>query len=507
MFKFCEDVMGQNWVENFKLSKMKASKANEPTGHVYFLGTSDGNFVDQLIQKKAPIWQKASLQKNERELVYFISDEGPYWIFKPKDHGRTHSTEIGESDYAWSRDSLGSLLAQFKAHQLDVVHMHFRGTSEEQDLGAFVGFEISSYSFKEQDLSNRKWPTVYFEKSLGSLKKNTITEALHIAEAVNKARHLVNLPPNQLNPKTFSAHVKSLKWSTKTKIEIWDQKRLQKEGMGLHLAVGQGASEAPCLVHIKYRPTLKKARRPVAFVGKGITFDTGGLDIKPSSGMRLMKKDMGGAAAVTALAWWVDQSAVAQPCDFYLALAENAVDAQAMRPSDIYTARNGLKIEIDNTDAEGRLVLADAIDVAVTQKKETDQPEVVVDVATLTGAIKVALGAEMAGLFSNDDVLAEQLKKASFQSGDLVWRMPLYEKYAAALSSPFADCKNSAEGFGGAITAALFLQKFVRQVKWAHLDIYGWTDKGSGAMPGAMSNGQAVQLLIEFLKNRSLEAK
>jgi leucyl aminopeptidase len=255
-------------------------------------------------------------------------------------------------------------------------------------------------------------------------------------------------------------------------------------------------------VHLRYRPAKKSKRKPLAFVGKGITFDTGGLDIKPSSGMRLMKKDMGGAASVIATALWVAESAYEHPCDFYLALAENAVDAEAFRPSDVFTARNGLRVEIDNTDAEGRLVLADGLDVAVTQKG-ADEPECVIDVATLTGAIKVGLGAEIAGLFSNDDELANALTRAGHRAGDLNWRMPLYDKYFASLSSPFADFKNSGEGFGGAITAALFLQKFVRAKKWAHLDVCAWTDKAQGALQATGGSGQPVQCLIEFLESQA----
>jgi len=217
--------------------------------------------------------------------------------------------------------------------------------------------------------------------------------------------------------------------------------------------------------------------------------------------MRLMKKDMGGAAAVLALAYWADQSGYQAPCDFYLALAENSVDAKAMRPSDLYTSRAGHIVEIDNTDAEGRLVLADVMDVAVTQKG-ADEPEVIVDVATLTGAIKVALGAEIAGLFCNDDALALQLQKAGQRAGDLNWRMPLLNRYFSSLSSNFADFKNSADGFGGAITAALFLEKFCGGKKWAHLDVYSWNDKTTGALSFAGANGQPVQALIEWLKSR-----
>jgi leucyl aminopeptidase len=217
--------------------------------------------------------------------------------------------------------------------------------------------------------------------------------------------------------------------------------------------------------------------------------------------MRLMKKDMGGAASIVGLATWVAEMKYPGPCDFYLALAENAVDANSFRPSDVCVARNGMSVEIDNTDAEGRLVLADALDVAVTQKG-VDEPEVVIDVATLTGAIKVGLGVDIAGLFSNDDELAESLTTAGQRAGDLNWRMPLFDKYWGEMSSPFADCKNSGGSFGGAITAALFLQKFVRGKKWAHLDVYAWADKAQGALGAQGGSGQPVQALIEYLESR-----
>lgn len=500
--------MKKKWIESFKMAQPQLKSSARPAAQVYFLGQSDSHFVEELIQSKAPAWQKQILSSQDRELIYFISSEGPYWIFKPNPLAdRSHTLELADSEYSWSRDSLGTLLPQLKAHQVKEAHVHFRGTSAAQDLGALVGMQISSYSFKDQVAGRpSEFPQVYFKKSLAPLEKNIFKQALHLAEAVNLARHLVNGAPNEVFPMSFAKYLKNLKWSKNSKVEIWDHRRLKKEKMGLHLGVGMGSENHPCLVHIKYRPSKKNKSKPIAFVGKGVTFDTGGLDIKPSSGMRLMKKDMGGAAAVSAVAKWVDESSYPLACDFYLALAENSVDANSMRPGDILVARNGLRVEIDNTDAEGRLVLADAIDVALSQAKG-DQPEILINVATLTGAIKVALGAEVAGLFSNNDRLATELIQAAQKSGDYVWRMPLVEKYSASLASHFADCKNSSEGFGGAITAALFLQKFVRGCPWAHLDIYAWSDKGQGGLQGGMANGQSVQLLITYLKQRSLIAK
>lgn len=495
----------QSWIEGFELGKDLKVK-NELKGFVYFLGVDDANKFTALVEEHALVWQNPSLKKSDREFVYFIGHEGPVWILRPrKKNSLGHDGLIDEAGYTWARDQFGSLVSQFKAHQVKAVQIEFHGTEAHQDLGALVGLDVGSYNFR-QFVDGKQLvdlPRVALKKSLGSLEKTLVREAMTRARAVNLARHLVNLPPNDLNPHSFAELVtKKLSFPSTLKVSVWDTKKLVQEQMGLHVAVGQGAEYGPCMVHLKYRPTKKSKLKPVAFVGKGITFDTGGLDIKPSSAMRLMKKDMGGAAGVMGLALWVAESQYPGPVDFYLALAENSVDGKSFRPSDVITARNGLKVEIDNTDAEGRLVLADVLDVACTAKG-ADEPEYVIDIATLTGAIKVGLGAEIAGLFANDDALAAALTKAGQRAGDLNWRMPLFDKYFAEMSSPFADFKNSGGGFGGAITAALFLQKFVRGKKWAHLDIYAWTDKAQGALLASGGSGQSVQCLIEFLTQRA----
>lgn len=495
----------QSWIESFELGKELKVK-NELTGFVYFLGVDDANKFTSLVEQHALSWQMDSTKKSDRDVIYFVGHEGPVWILRSrKKNSVGHDGLIDEASYTWARDQFGSLVSHFKAHQLKAVQMEFHGTEEAQDLGALVGMDVASYNFRQfvdgKQLADL--PRVSLKKSLGGLNKDLVKEARVRAKAVNVARHLVNLPPNDLNPSSFADIAsKKLGLPATVKASIWDAKKLVQEKMGLHVAVGQGAEHGPCMVHLKYRPTKKSKLKPVAFVGKGITFDTGGLDIKPSSAMRLMKKDMGGAASVLALATWVAESNYPGPVDFYLALAENAVDGKSFRPSDVITARNGLRVEIDNTDAEGRLVLADVLDVACSTKG-SDEPEYVIDVATLTGAIKVGLGAEIAGLFANDDELAQALTHAGQRAGDLNWRMPLFDKYFGEMSSPFADFKNSGGGFGGAITAALFLQKFVRGKKWAHLDVYAWTDKAQGALLSSGGNGQPVQCLIEFLTQRA----
>lgn len=512
-----------SWLENFQLvtSSLKSSSGRKATakksnssalsakGRVYFFAEASPESMAELLDRHALDWQRESLVKNDRDALYFLGTQGPVWIFKnTMKASKGHEGLLDESSYAWSRDQFGGLLAHFRAHQLKEVEMTFIDTDRQQELGALCGLEMSVYQFRSFGDSQKlkDLPKVQlFKVTLGeseSFSKEILHEARVRSKAVSLARHLVNMPPNQLNPASFVRIIqKGLKLPASLKINVWNTQRLVKEKMGLHLGVGQGAEHGPCMVHLSYRPKRKSGAKPIAFVGKGITFDTGGLDIKPSAGMRLMKKDMGGAAAVMGLALWVAESNYEKPCDFYLALAENAIDSRAFRPSDILTARNGMKVEIDNTDAEGRLVLADSLDVAVTQVG-ANEPEMVINVATLTGAIKVGLGAEIAGLFSNDDELAMALNRAGQRAGDLNWRMPLFDKYFGSLSSPFADCKNSGDGFGGAITAALFLQKFVRNKKWAHLDVYAWTDKAQGPFTSSGGNGQPVQCLIEFLESQ-----
>lgn len=495
-----------SWVSDFQIGK-DLKLRNELTGFVYFLGVDDQSQLETLIAEHALAWQRESLKKSEREFLYFVGQQGPVWILRPRAKGSVgHSGLIDEAAYTWARDQFGSLVAQIKAHGVKGLNIEFRGTDEVQDLGALVGLDMATYNYRQfvDGKALADLPQVSLKKTLGTLDGDLIAEAMDRARAVNTARHLVNMPPNDLNPRTFADLVaKKLSFPATMKVSVWNTAKLLQEGMNLHASVGQGSDNTACMVHLRYRPQKKSSLKPVAIVGKGITFDTGGLDIKPSAAMRLMKKDMGGAASVVGLATWAAATEYPGPLDFYLALAENAVDGKSFRPSDVITARNGLRVEIDNTDAEGRLVLADVLDVACTQKG-ADDPEYVIDVATLTGAIKVGLGAEIAGLFANDDELAEALTQAGQRAGDLNWRMPLFDKYFSDLSSPFADFKNSGGGFGGAITAALFLQKFVRGKKWAHLDVYAWADKGQGALASSGGSGQPVQCLIEFLTDRAL---
>jgi len=453
-------------------------------------------------------WQKALFNNDEMPVVRLSTEKGPLWLCRPwlLDKGQKKG-DLKKSLYAKTRHCMGQVMQEASAVKLNVLQVEALGLEDEDMRGAVVGLGMAAYRFRHYwPLAKQQSPQVPVIEWQG-FADSLVFECMSIARSVNIARHLVNLAPCDLTPVEFANSVAAMhEKSQGITVEVWDEKRLRKEGLRLLLAVGGAAESPPRLVHISYRPKVKNAKPPVAIVGKGITFDSGGLDIKPPSGMRLMKKDMGGAAAVVGFSQYLADVQPAQPVDIYLALAENAISQAAFRPGDVIIARSGLAVEIDNTDAEGRLVLADAIDVALSAKGK-DKPVALVDVATLTGAIKIGLGSEVAGVFSNDDPLADMLVKAAEVGGEAMWRMPLYQDYLGQLRSDVADFANSsASRMGGAITAALFLQQFVGETPWAHLDIYAWQDQPSGAWQEAGGSGQAVQTLIAAFANPAVTA-
>jgi leucyl aminopeptidase len=488
------------------------SKLSECDAIIYYFGAKEAKNkqknLEALVETHALDFQVDELKKSDKKNIHFVGRNGPVWIvFESVGMATDHDGLLNESAYAFARDQFGSILGQIKALKLKSVSIYFQGADNVVTEGAVVGLELASYNFlthfkslvgMASSASAEKSEPLKIQLNI---KNENLESALNKAVAVQIARHLTNLPPNVINPASIEHLAFDLPFSKNTEIIVWDEKKCEAEGMGLLCATGAGSPTAPRMIRFKYRPNTKtKNKKPIAFVGKGITFDTGGLDIKPSSAMRMMKKDMGGAAAVLALAFWADRSGYDRPCDFYLALAENSVDGFSMRPGDVYRSRAGFLVEIDNTDAEGRLVLSDVMDVAAKQTG-SDEPEYLIDIATLTGAIKVALGGDTAGLFCNDDKMAQQFMVAGQRSGEPNWRMPLISKMFSDLNSQFADFKNSGGGFGGAITAALFLQKFANNKKWAHLDVYCWTDKSTGALSGGGATGQPVQSVVEWLES------
>jgi leucyl aminopeptidase len=289
-----------------------------------------------------------------------------------------------------------------------------------------------------------------------------------VAEGVELARTLVNEPPNVLYPESFAERAATLK-KLGVDVEILDVKEMEKLGMGALLAVGRGSARESRLVALRWRGAKSKKTPPVAIVGKGVCFDTGGISIKPAAGMEDMKGDMAGAACVVGLMHALAKRKAKVNAIGVIGLVENMPDGLAYRPGDILTSLSGQTIEVINTDAEGRLVLADAL----WWTKETAKPKLMIDLATLTGAIIVALGTENAGMYSNDDELAGQLTAAGLATGEAVWRMPLGPAYDKLIDSKFADMKNTGGRHGGSITAAQFLKRFVGETPWAHLDIAG----------------------------------
>lgn len=313
-----------------------------------------------------------------------------------------------------------------------------------------------------------------------------IEETLQIAEATYLVRDLVNMPASDLGPEQLEAAAHDLAKQCSAQFRSIANSALD-ENYPMIAAVGRAAASGrgPRLLEVKWGDE----RHPkIAIVGKGVCFDSGGLDIKPSSGMRLMKKDMGGAAHALALAGLIMKWRLPVRLHLLIPAVENSVSGAAFRPGDILRSRNGMTVEIGNTDAEGRLILADALTRACEES-----PDLILDFATLTGAARTALGPDLPALFSNDDKLAAELVQAGEALSDPLWRMPLWAPYEEMLSSDVADLGNAADSpMAGAVTAALFLQKFVpRQMVWAHIDTFAWR---SAAKPGRPKGGDALGL-------------
>jgi leucyl aminopeptidase len=323
---------------------------------------------------------------------------------------------------------------------------------------------------------------------------NITRRAEIIGSAINLARDLANTPPAEKSPGELASRAREVAAAAGLGVDVWDLERIEQERFGGLLGVAAGTAEPPAFVTLNYRhggrlPTL-------ALVGKGVTFDSGGLSLKPSASMEDMKSDMTGAAVVLATMVAIAKLGLPVNVSGYLALTENMTGGRAMKLGDVLTIRNGKTVEVLNTDAEGRLILADALSYAVEQ-----QPARILDLATLTGACVVALGQKLAGLFSNDDPFAADLESACRRTGERVWRMPLVDEYDDLLKSTVADMKNIGGKWGGAITAAKFLQRFVGKTPWIHLDIAGpsWADSDSSTRD-AGGTGCFVRTLIDLIE-------
>jgi len=322
-----------------------------------------------------------------------------------------------------------------------------------------------------------------------------LQEAKRIATSVTLARDLINTPPADLGPEEFAAQARKIATKYKAKITILKDKQLLKEGYEAIYTVGKASEKRPHLVDIRWG----NAKHPkVRLVGKGVTFDTGGLNLKSGGGMRNMKKDMGGAAIVLATAAAIMDAKLPVNLRVLIPLAENHISDNAFRPSDVIRTRAGITVEVDNTDAEGRLILCEPLAEA-----DSEKPDLLIDVATLTGAARVAVGTEISAFMTKDDKLAAKFSEKGEKYRDNVWRLPLYKHYERMLVSNVADLVNSPDsGMGGAITAALFLKSFVKNTKsWMHVDTNAWNVSPRVGRPVG-GEAMAMRALYELIKER-----
>jgi leucyl aminopeptidase len=352
---------------------------------------------------------------------------------------------------------------------------------------AALAWALGTYRFDRYKKSPRKFPKLVLPDGVDG------AEATRIAEGVFLGRDLVNTPSNDMGPDELAAAARDLAKRHGAKITFVTGEDLLKKNYPLIHTVGRASVRAPRLIDF----TWGNAASPkLTLVGKGVCFDTGGLDLKPSSGMLTMKKDMGGAATVLALAHMIMDAKLDVRLRVLIPAVENSVSGNAYRPGDVFKSRKGLTVEIGNTDAEGRLVLADAL-----AEGDDEAPDLMIDIATLTGAARAATGFELPPFFTDDEALATDLSQAGLAVSDPVWRLPLWRGYESAISSPIADLNNSPDyGLAGAITAALFLNRFVTKAKsWVHLDIPAWTDRPKpGRRKGAEAN--TARALYAMLK-------
>ena len=355
-------------------------------------------------------------------------------------------------------------------------------------------YQVNAIKLKKAEPKTLKNISIYVAKSENAQAEAGVKQGLAISLGVSLAKDLGNLPPNICTPTYLGEQAKELAKTYGFKVEVLEQEEIEKLGMGSFLGVAQGSIEPPRFIILQHLKG-KKDQKPTVLVGKGITFDTGGISLKPGGDMDEMKYDMCGAASVLGTFKAIGEMNLAINAVGLIATCENMPDAGAIKPGDILTSMSGQTIEVLNTDAEGRLILCDALTYA-----ERFEPSAVVDIATLTGACVIALGHHPSGLFSNKDTLAQELLAAGEKAHDRAWHMPLWEEFQTQLDSNFADMANIGGRAGGSITAACFLSRFTKKYDWAHLDIAGTAWK-SGKEKGG--TGRPVPLLTTFLVQRA----
>ncbi|WP_394941020.1 leucyl aminopeptidase [Psychromicrobium sp. YIM B11713] len=402
------------------------------------------------------------------------------------------------------RRAAGSAVRQLAGLEHVALALPASGVAELAAIAEGAALGSYSYQARRSDPTAVK-PAVQKVSVLTSVNakaaKTVLDRATAVGKAVNTTRTLVNEPPNLLYPETFAQAAKELSKGLPIKVTVLDEKRLEKDGYGGIIGVGKGSSRQPRLVKLEYSPV--RAKKHLALVGKGITFDSGGLSLKPATGMMTMKCDMAGAAAILTATVAAAELGVPTKLTAWLCIAENMPSGTAGRPSDVITIFGGKTVEVLNTDAEGRLVMADGLAAG-----SAEQPDVILDVATLTGAQMIALGNRYAGVMG-DEAVSTAIAAAAAATGELFWRMPLPEELRPSLDSPVADLANIGERMGGMMTAAVFLREFVgegkngEQIPWAHLDIAGPSFNESAPYGYTPKNGtgMSVRTLLSYIES------
>lgn len=376
-----------------------------------------------------------------------------------------------------------------KKHKFDEVELG--GVPRAAMAAALRGLAAGQYRFK---ITAKASPEKAVRTSVIGIAPSLEKETSILADSIRFARDLVNMPPDQKHPALISKRVLDrLKKIPSVRIETWDEKRLKKERCNGILAVGIGSGHTPRIMILRYTP--KNPKKEIALVGKGVTFDSGGLNVKTYEGMKTMKCDMAGSAAVIGAFESIARRKLGVKVTAYVGFTENMLGPFAFKPGNVVTMRSGKTVEILNTDAEGRIVLGDLLDLA-----EKSSADTIIDLATLTGACLVALGEETAGVFSTDDALAKKILDAGESVGESLWRLPLGRDYRDKIKAEIADIKNVGGRHGGSSTAAQFLAEFVGRKKWAHLDIAGpaYREGGSSGRPGG-ATGFGAATLVELI--------
>ncbi len=472
---------------------------------VSFFTEGEGLLLDEKSQNDRDIkklydkHRKSSKDNNiEQNIVDFIHPHNNEFsriiLFKIKD-----LSSLDENSWI----NLGGRICQYlctsKIAELSIRIETTKKNIELMSIPARLAFGISLRCYKfEKYKSKNKGNTI--QKLVFITSHHTTSESIHknynaILDGVNLTRDLVNEPSNILTPLEYTKRISELA-SPDLKIKILNQKKMDQLSMGALMAVARGSRNEPYTVILEYLPN--KGQKPLVVLGKGVTFDSGGVSIKPAGGMDEMKGDMAGSASVIGLMSTLSKRKANANVVGIVGLVENMTDGNAMRPGDVINSMSGKSIEVLNTDAEGRLVLADIATYAIQNYK----PTAIIDLATLTGAILVALGQEMAGLFSNNDDLANNLINSGKKTGELLWRMPIDKKYMKMINSKVADIKNIGGRYAGAITAAEFIHYFIEDIPWAHLDIAGTSITSPKTdINDSWASGYGVRLLNQYIRD------